>query len=117
TPLAKATVPDSLVIEHQAKVPLGTRDRLLEMGPEKFSRWILDQKQLLVTDTTLRDAHQSLIATRMRTHDMLRVAEAVAHRTPELFSLEMWGGATFDTAMRFLSECPWDRLRRLRDKV
>jgi len=112
-----ANVPDSLVIEHQAKVPKGSRDILLELGPEKFAQWILNEKRLLITDTTLRDAHQSLVATRMRSHDMLRVAEAVAHRTPELFSLEMWGGATFDTAMRFLSECPWERLRRLREKV
>jgi pyruvate carboxylase len=117
TAIPKAHVPDSLVIEHHAKVPKGSRDILLELGPEKFAKWILEEKRLLVTDTTLRDAHQSLIATRMRTHDMLRVAEAVSHRIPQLFSLEMWGGATFDTAMRFLSECPWDRLRRLREKI
>jgi pyruvate carboxylase len=117
SPIPRAKVPDSLIIEHQAKVPQGSRDLLLELGPERFAGWILNEKRLLVTDTTMRDAHQSLIATRMRTHDMLRVAEAVAHRTPGLFSLEMWGGATFDTAMRFLSECPWDRLRRLRALV
>jgi pyruvate carboxylase len=117
TALIKAPVPNSLVIEHKAKVPIGSRDVLLEIGPEKFARWILDEKRLLITDTTLRDAHQSLIATRMRSFDMLRVAEAISHRIPELFSLEMWGGATFDTAMRFLSECPWDRLRRLREKI
>lgn len=115
--LQKALVPNSLVIEHHAQVPKGSRDVLLELGPEKFAQWILDEKRLLVTDTTFRDAHQSLIATRMRSFDMLQVAEAVSHRIPELFSLEMWGGATFDTAMRFLSECPWDRLRRLREKV
>ena len=113
----RAVVPDSLLIAHQAKVPRGSRDVLLELGPEKFAAWILAEKRLLITDTTLRDAHQSLIATRMRSFDMLRVAEAVAHRTPQLFSLEMWGGATFDTAMRFLNECPWERLRRLREKV
>ena len=90
---------------------------LRELGPEKFSQWILDQKRLLITDTTMRDAHQSLIATRMRTYDMLAVADAYAARTPEMFSLEMWGGATFDTAMRFLNECPWERLRQLREKV
>ena len=90
---------------------------LRELGPEKFSQWILDQKRLLITDTTMRDAHQSLIATRMRTYDMLAVADAYAARTPEMFSLEMWGGATFDTAMRFLNECPWERLRQLRAKV
>jgi pyruvate carboxylase len=115
--LPKANVPDSLVIQHQAVVPKGSRDLLLELGPEKFAQWILAEKRLLITDTTLRDAHQSLIATRMRSYDMLRVAEAVAHRLPQLFSLEMWGGATFDTAMRFLSECPWERLRRLREKI
>ncbi len=113
----KAVVPNSLLIENQAKVPKGSRDVLLELGPEKFAEWILAEKRLLITDTTFRDAHQSLIATRMRSFDMLRVAEAVAHRTPQLFSLEMWGGATFDTAMRFLNECPWERLRRLREKV
>ncbi|MGA0845526.1 MAG: pyruvate carboxylase, partial [Luteolibacter sp.] len=115
--MPKANVPDSLVIEHHAKVPKGSRDLLLELGPEAFCQWILDEKRLLITDTTLRDAHQSLIATRMRTYDMLQVAEAMAHRVPELFSLEMWGGATFDTAMRFLHECPWERLRRLREKI
>lgn len=94
-----------------------SRTALQELGPEKFTRWILDEKRLLITDTTMRDAHQSLIATRMRTHDMLRIAEAYTTRTPEMFSLEMWGGATFDTAMRFLNECPWERLRRLRAKV
>jgi len=115
--LKKAPVPSSLIIEHHAQVPVGSRDVLLDIGPEKFAQWILDEKRLLITDTTFRDAHQSLIATRMRSFDMLRVAEAVSHRIPELFSLEMWGGATFDTAMRFLSECPWDRLRRLREKI
>ncbi|MEO5915627.1 MAG: pyruvate carboxylase [Luteolibacter sp.] len=113
----KAVVPSSLLIENQAKVPKGSRDVLLELGPEKFAQWILAEERLLITDTTFRDAHQSLIATRMRSFDMLRVAEAVSHRLPQLFSLEMWGGATFDTAMRFLCECPWERLRRLREKV
>ena len=71
----------------------------------------------MFTDTTMRDAHQSLLATRVRTHDMLTIAEAVAHLAPNLFSLEMWGGATFDTAMRFLQEDPWDRLDQLRTRV
>ena len=97
--------------------PKGTRQLLLELGPEKFAAWTLKQKRLLVTDTTFRDAHQSLLATRFRTYDMLAVAEAVARRTPELFSMEMWGGATFDTSMRFLSEDPWLRLRVLREKI
>ncbi len=113
----KALVPDTLIIEHHATVPRGSRDILLELGPEKFAEWILNEQRLLITDTTFRDAHQSLIATRMRSFDMLRVAEAVSHRLPELFSLEMWGGATFDSAMRFLNECPWERLRRLREKI
>ncbi|MEI6177331.1 MAG: pyruvate carboxylase [Verrucomicrobiota bacterium] len=115
--LPKAHVPASHIIEHHAVPPKGSRDILLDLGPEKFAKWILDENRLLITDTTFRDAHQSLMATRMRTYDMLRVAEAVAHRVPQLFSLEMWGGATFDTAMRFLSECPWDRLRQLREKI
>ena len=70
-----------------------------------------------MTDTTMRDAHQSLLATRFRTHDLLQVADAVAHLMPGLFSLEMWGGATFDTAMRFLQEDPWDRLDQLRARI
>ncbi|MGB8167544.1 MAG: pyruvate carboxylase [Chthoniobacteraceae bacterium] len=95
----------------------GTRDLLLELGPKKFAEWTLKQKRLLITDTTFRDAHQSLMATRVRTADMAAIAGAVARRTPELFSLEMWGGATFDTAMRFLNEDPWQRLRLLRERV
>ncbi len=95
----------------------GTKDRLRELGPEGFCRWILEQKPLLLTDTTMRDAHQSLLATRVRSYDLLGIADAIAHRTPNLFSLEMWGGATFDTAMRFLRECPWQRLRRLRERI
>ena len=97
--------------------PPGMRDRFLELGAEKFSRWILEQKRLLVTDTTFRDAHQSLLATRMRTHDMLQVAPQYAAHHADLFSLEMWGGATFDTALRFLKESPWDRLTKLRQRV
>ncbi|MFW2384698.1 MAG: pyruvate carboxylase [Akkermansiaceae bacterium] len=95
----------------------GSREVLLEKGPEGFANWIKDEKRLLVTDTTMRDAHQSLIATRMRTYDMLAIAEAYANRTPNLFSMEMWGGATFDTAMRFLKEDPWERLRELRERI
>jgi pyruvate carboxylase len=113
----EARLPDTMAIQHHAVPPKGSRDLLRELGPDQFVRWILDQKRLLITDTTLRDAHQSLIATRMRTFDMLRVAEAIAHRTPQLFSLENWGGATFDTAMRFLKECPWERLKRLREQI
>ncbi|MDB6032115.1 MAG: pyruvate carboxylase [Verrucomicrobiales bacterium] len=101
--------------------PAGTRDLLLKLGPKKFAEWTLKQKRLLITDTTFRDAHQSLMATRVRTYDMLAVADAVARRLGAektgLFSLEMWGGATFDTAMRFLNEDPWERLRQLRQRI
>jgi pyruvate carboxylase len=97
--------------------PPGTRQKLLELGPRKFAEWVRAQERLLVTDTTWRDAHQSLLATRVRTYDMLATADTVARRAPELFSLEMWGGATFDTAMRFLKEDPWERLRQLRAHV
>lgn len=97
--------------------PAGTRQLLLELGPKKFAQWTLDQKPLLVTDTTFRDAHQSLFATRLRSYDMIAVADAVARRTPRVFSMELWGGATFDTAMRFLHEDPWQRLRVLRERI
>jgi pyruvate carboxylase len=105
--------------EHDRLAPPrpGTRDRLKQLGPEKFAAWVRDHKGLLVTDTTMRDAHQSLLATRMRTFDMLAVADAYARLGDGLFSLEMWGGATFDTAMRFLKECPWDRLVQLRERI
>ncbi|MEM1442338.1 MAG: pyruvate carboxylase [Verrucomicrobiota bacterium] len=109
-----ARVPECNV---RADITPGSRDKLRELGPEKFAEWIREQQPLLITDTTMRDAHQSLIATRMRTVDMLNIASFVAQRTPNLFSLEMWGGATFDTAMRFLKESPWDRLRELREKI
>ena len=95
----------------------GTKQLLDEMGPEKFSKWVLDQKKLLITDTTMRDAHQSLLATRFRTYDLTRIADATAYLAPNLFSMEMWGGATFDVALRFLKECPWARLEKLREAV
>src|SRR6185312_16153016 len=115
----KRDFPDPVVppFKHGTPPPPGLRNKLLEMGPEKFSQWVRKQKPLLLTDTTFRDAHQSLLATRVRTHDILTVAEAVAHLAPQLFSLEMWGGATFDTAMRFLQEDPWDRLDQLRARI
>ncbi|MFT3868611.1 MAG: pyruvate carboxylase [Nibricoccus sp.] len=97
--------------------PDGTRQLLLKLGAKKFAEWTSAQKRLLVTDTTFRDAHQSLMATRVRTYDMLACAGHLAHEVPGLYSLELWGGATFDTAMRFLSEDPWDRLRQLRARV
>ncbi len=86
-------------------------------GPEALATWMLAQKRLLMTDTTMRDAHQSLLATRMRTYDMAVVAPAYEARLKDLFSLECWGGATFDVAMRFLDECPWERLARLREAM
>jgi len=97
--------------------PPGMRQKLQELGPERFARWVRDEPRLLVTDTTMRDAHQSLLATRVRTYDMLKIADAVARMTPNLFSLEMWGGATFDTSMRFLQEDPWERLDALRQRI
>jgi len=103
--------------DDRSEPPAGTRQLLLELGPKKFAEWTLKQKRLLITDTTFRDAHQSLMATRVRSYDMLACAGYVARRAPELFSLEMWGGATFDTAMRFLNEDPWERLRDLRARV
>ena len=97
--------------------PYGTRQLLKKLGAKKFADWARKEKRLLITDTTFRDAHQSLMATRVRTHDLLAAADAVAQRLPSLFSLEMWGGATFDTAMRFLHEDPWHRLRVLRESI
>lgn len=95
----------------------GTKQLLDEKGPQGLCDWVLDQKKLLITDTTLRDAHQSLVATRMRTNDMLNIAPALSVLGKDLFSLEMWGGATFDTAYRFLKEDPWDRLIKLREQI
>ncbi|MBL9211155.1 MAG: pyruvate carboxylase [Opitutaceae bacterium] len=103
--------------DHSTAPAPGTRQKLLELGAKGFAEWTSKQKRLLVTDTTWRDAHQSLMATRVRSYDMLACADALARRAPTLFSLEMWGGATFDTAMRFLSEDPWERLRQLRARV
>lgn len=97
--------------------PEGTRNKLDEMGPEAFSQWVREQKNIFYTDTTFRDAHQSLLATRVRTVDMLKVAEGLAKNHFQLFSLEMWGGATFDVALRFLHECPWERLQMLREAI
>src|SRR5438046_929571 len=99
------------------KPPAGTHQLLQRLGPAKFAAWARKEKRLLITDTTFRDAHQSLMATRVRTFDLLASATAIAHRLPDLFSLEMWGGATFDTAMRFLHEDPWHRLRELRVRI
>ncbi len=101
----------------EGEPPAGMRQALQKLGAKEFAAWVAKQKPLLLTDTTMRDAHQSLLATRMRTHDMLRIAPFIARRAPGLFSLEMWGGATFDSAMRFLKEDPFERLDALRAAV
>ena len=100
----------------KADRPEGTRDIYKKLGAEGFSKWIREQDRLLITDTTFRDAHQSLLATRVRTRDMVNVADAYSHRLSGLFSLEMWGGATYDVSMRFLKESPWQRLTDLRER-
>ena len=97
--------------------PEGTRQLLEKLGPQKFAEWTKSQKQLLITDTTFRDAHQSLMATRVRTYDLLAISNFVAHKLHNLYSLEMWGGATFDVSMRFLLEDPWARLQLLREAI
>ncbi|MBU3027314.1 pyruvate carboxylase [Zobellia galactanivorans] len=94
--------------------PRGTKDLLTELGPEQFAQWLKAEKKVHFTDTTMRDAHQSLLATRMRTIDMMKVAEGYAKNHPEIFSMEVWGGATFDVCLRFLHENPWERLALLR---
>jgi pyruvate carboxylase len=95
----------------------GTRQRLAELGPARFARWMLAEERVLLTDTAMRDAHQSLLATRLRSADLLAIAPYYAGLTPQLFSLECWGGATFDVALRFLHEDPWARLAQLRERV
>lgn len=95
----------------------GTKQLLEKLGPDDFAKWLYNEKKIHFTDTTLRDAHQSLFATRMRSYDMLKVAESYAKNHPEIFSMEVWGGATFDVCLRFLYEDPWDRLRQLRKAV
>ncbi len=97
--------------------PPGLRDRIRELGADGFATWIKDQPQVLLTDTSLRDAHQSLFATRLRTQDMLAIAPYYARLAPKLLSLECWGGATFDVALRFLKEDPWARLAGLREAI
>jgi pyruvate carboxylase len=97
--------------------PEGTRQLLDRLGPAKFAEWSRSQKRLLITDTTFRDAHQSLMATRVRSYDLLQIADYVSKEIPQLYSLEMWGGATFDVAMRFLLEDPWKRLAELRKRI
>ncbi|GLZ32736.1 pyruvate carboxylase [Lentzea sp. NBRC 105346] len=105
------------VVDLNTPPPAGSKQKLTELGPEGFAQWLRQRKPIGVTDTTFRDAHQSLLATRVRTKDLLNVAPHVARLTPELLSLECWGGATFDVALRFLAEDPWERLAALREAV
>lgn len=97
--------------------PKGTKDLLTELGPDAFAQWLKNEKQIHYTDTTFRDAHQSLLATRMRTYDMMKVAKSFAMNHPNTFSMEVWGGATFDVCIRFLKEDPWKRLADLRKAI
>ena len=97
--------------------PAGSKQKLDELGPEGFARWLRESKAVGVTDTTFRDAHQSLLATRIRTKDLVTVAPYVAQTTPQLLSVECWGGATYDVALRFLAEDPWERLAKLREAM
>jgi pyruvate carboxylase len=104
-------------VDLAAPPPPGTKQRFDELGPKGFADWMLAQQAVLLTDTTFRDAHQSLLATRFRTRDLAAVAPAYARLVPNLFSVECWGGATFDVAMRFLKECPWERLAAFREAM
>jgi pyruvate carboxylase len=113
-PLPKPVLPK---VDLATPIPPGTRDRLKALGPARFAQWMLDQPQVLLTDTTMRDAHQSLLATRMRTADLLPIAPFYARELSQLFSVECWGGATFDVALRFLKEDPWQRLAQLRARI
>ncbi len=98
-----------------AAIKPGTKQLLDELGPKKFGEWMRNEKRILMTDTTMRDGHQSLLATRVRTHDIAKIADTYARALPNLFSLECWGGATFDVSMRFLTEDPWERLALVRE--
>ncbi len=116
---AKPSKIEAVVPAHDKLVPppQGWRDILQHRGPAEFAKAVRQHRGVLLTDTTWRDAHQSLLATRVRTKDLVEIAPATARLMPGLFSLEMWGGATFDVALRFLHECPWDRLAWLRERV
>uniref|UniRef100_A0A1I8IHK6 Pyruvate carboxylase n=1 Tax=Macrostomum lignano TaxID=282301 RepID=A0A1I8IHK6_9PLAT len=113
-PDVQPTVPQ---VDYTAEPPKGWRQILVDQGPEAFARAIKEHPSVLLTDTTMRDAHQSLLATRVRTYDLLKIAPYTARNLSGLLSLECWGGATFDVAMRFLHECPWERLEELRQQV
>ena len=113
-PRPHARVKDPRPPKLRAEPMMGTRNLLEQKGPQAVADWMKQQRHLLITDTTMRDGHQSLLATRMRSIDMIKVAPAYSANLPQLFSVECWGGATFDVAYRFLQECPWQRLRDLR---
>ncbi|MER8742832.1 pyruvate carboxylase [Mesorhizobium sp. M1004] len=114
-PMPKTDAAAPVVPYLNGNVPDGSKQKLDALGPEKFAAWMREQKEVLVTDTTMRDGHQSLLATRMRTHDIAGIAGTYARALPRLLSLECWGGATFDVAMRFLTEDPWERLSKVRE--
>ncbi|QKX03478.1 pyruvate carboxylase [Aquimarina sp. TRL1] len=116
-PTRKFVIPKVPAFDTSLEYPKGTKDLLTELGPEQFAQWLKKEQKIQYTDTTMRDAHQSLLATRMRTFDMLKVAEGYAKNHPEIFSMEVWGGATFDVCLRFLRENPWERLRSLRKAI
>ena len=116
-PLPNFDSPTPISPNSVGEMSYGTRNLLEQKGAKALADWVLKQRQLLLTDTTMRDGHQSLLATRMRSVDMIRVAPAYATNLPSLFSVECWGGATFDVAYRFLQECPWQRLRDLRAQM
>lgn len=113
----KSESPRIPIVDSFAPHPKGTKDLLTELGPEGFCNWLKNEKKIHYTDTTFRDAHQSLLATRIRTYDMMQVAEGFAKAHPQLFSMEVWGGATFDVCLRFLKEDPWQRLANLRKAI
>src|SRR5699024_1665658 len=104
-------------IDQREEIPSGTKQILDEHGPDYLADWLKEQQRVMLTDTTFRDAHQSLLATRIRSKDLVHIAEPTARLLPQLFSVEMWGGATFDVAYRFLKEDPWQRLLKLREKM
>jgi pyruvate carboxylase len=114
---AQFSLPRLPAVALQASPTPGSRQKLQELGPERFAKWMLSEKRVLLTDTTMRDAHQSLLATRVRTQDMAAIAPYYSTLLPQLFSMECWGGATFDVAMRFLSEDPWQRLTQFRERM
>ena len=116
-PTRKFATPKVPDFDSSAEYQKGTKDLLNDLGPEGFAKWLKNEKKIHYTDTTFRDAHQSLLATRIRSYDMLKVAESFAKTHPETFSMEVWGGATFDVCLRFLQENPWRRLERLRNRI